>query len=226
MKDHREWTIAHMLARRGVLSEKRVTRELLFLNDKNGTTVAHVLAERGILPKEWVTEELLRLKDGYGTTVAHFLAGNGTFPQEWILSSDKRVIKELFRMKNSVGCMVVDFFYDFILIHNRWDLLVPAILDTWYKDKTPMMDKLIKDLSKMNDPDIEEALSLLPKETRLGLLSDLKNPALLEKIRKCLNRDAENEIFETPSQGRNTDNDNIHSGGQENLYGYGEHNSR
>ncbi len=234
------WTVAHELARKGTLPKKWITEELLRVEDNElGTTIAHELAYSGTLPEEFITDNLLRIKDWVGWTVAHELAWEGTFPKEKITDEllrvknndgltvahslaqsgtlpEKFVTDELLRMKDKYGRTVAGCCCIFLSRNNRWDLLTPMLLDVPYNNSnTLVITKLDKDLSGMSDSKLEEALSVMPGETQMKLLSDIKNPDLLERIRKCLDRELENEAFETSPD----EEPDLYTGGQEELYG-------
>ncbi len=225
-KNSSGWTVAHELAYKGTFPEKWVTEKLLRLKDKWGTTVAHGLAHSGILPKMFLsspirggTEKLLRMKNWNGTTVAHELARSGTLPEKFLT-------EEFLLIKDDNDMTIAGCLYDFLSENCRWDLLTPIVLGISYINRITLrisiMDKVIQDLSKMSNQDLDTALSIMPEKTRLKLLSDIKNPDLFERIRKCLDKESESEIFEnqqraidTPTNGGGQD---IHFEEREDLY--------
>lgn len=198
------WTVAHMLASVKIFPEGWITKELLRMKSNRGRTVAHELAENGILPQKWMTERVLRMKDNRGITVAHEIVRSGALPEKQILFPDRGVAKQIFRMKNMYGSTVAGYHYVFLFNNSRWDLLVPALLDVPSKDKVLIADLVASDLSEMKAPDLEKTLSLMPEKTRIRLLSFVKDPALVKKIRTHLDREMEMNVFETPSEAPDT----------------------
>ena len=182
--------------------------ELLRMKDSHGWTVAHELAWEGTFPKEKITDELLRVRNNDGLTVAHSLAQSGTLPEKFVTD-------ELLRMKDKYGRTVAGCCCIFLSRNSRWDLLTPMLLDVPYNNSnTLVITKLDNDLSGMGDSKLEEALSVMSGETRAKLLSDIKEPSLFERIRKCLDREMESEAFETSPDGEQ----DLHSEEREELY--------
>ena len=160
------------------------------------------------------------------------LAENGSLPQIFFSSPCGLDIGEdLLRMKDIIGRTAAGYYFDFMSENNRWDLLIPILIDLPYEGQIPMIDAVTNNLSEKDNADLEAALALFREETRIRLLLDIVDPTLLERIKKCLDKETEKDIFEFETrlekQNEPPDDDvclaslgkhGIHSAGQVELY--------
>lgn len=93
IRNQHGWSIAHELARYGILPAEHVPEEILLLETRNGWTVLHELAKSHFVSDRLIDKYAL-LSDGFGEPLIHTLAKRGQLPKryftfEWLTVKNK-----------------------------------------------------------------------------------------------------------------------------------------
>lgn len=219
-------TIAHALSRHNYLKVVDLPEDILFCADKYGTTVAMELAMRGSFPLKMLAslsleeaEKLLLVSDKYGQSIAQGLAMKGQLPKKFMTQKVLAAAGD--------GRTIAGFLIDRVLRDDRWDLLIPDMLDIPYKTSwhhgtgspqssgSLILSMVKKRLAKMHPVKLEEVLSKIPAETKLHILSKSRKSSLTEAMGAHITKETEQEIFSDGEAFENDWSEHLYGAGQE-----------